>query len=170
MKKITKSDSIHHISNRILAHVFCVKLLLLFFAILLFSVQAVAQSHKEKFSPQDFTRDLESFIVREACLSPNEAAVFFPLFHEMHDKQRGINWQINELKKRVLPENSTDKDYHNLINDICKLKIEQAELEESYYKKMCKVVPSQKVLNAMLAEDRFHRRMLKNFNNPPQKK
>ena len=107
-------------------------------------IQFMAQLPKGQFSPQDFVKHLESFIVREACLTPAEATAFFPIFHELHDKQRGINWQIRELKKRSLPAHSTDKDYYNLIKEINKLKIESAELEDVYYKKMCKAVPARK--------------------------
>lgn len=64
-------------------------------------IQFMAQLPKGQFSPQDFVKHLESFIVREACLTPAEATAFFPIFHELHDKQRGINWQIRELKKEV---------------------------------------------------------------------
>ena len=109
-------------------------------------IQFMAQPPKGQFSPQDFVKHLESFIVREACLTPAEATAFFPIFHELHDKQRGINWQIRELKKRSLPAHSTDKDYYNLIKEINKLKIESAELEDVYYKKMCKAVPPGKCM------------------------
>lgn len=132
-------------------------------------IQFMAQLPKGQFSPQDFVKHLESFIVREACLTPAEATAFFPIFHELHDKQRGINRQIRELKKRSLPAHSTDKDYYNLIKEINKLKIESAELEDVYYKKMCKAVPARKVHEAMQAEDRFHRRMLRKFSNRPDR-
>lgn len=71
-------------------------------------IQFMAQPPKRQFSPQDFVKRLESFIVREACLTPTEATAFFPIFHELHDKQRGINWQIRELKKEAsLPMRQT---------------------------------------------------------------
>ena len=111
-------------------------------------IQFMAQPPKGQFSPQDFVKHLESFIVREACLTPAEATAFFPIFHELHDKQR---------------------DYYNLIKEINKLKIESAELEDVYYKKMCKAVPARKVHEAMQAEDRFHRRMLRKFSNRPDR-
>ena len=130
-------------------------------------VVSAAQPPRRHFSPQDFVKELESFIVREACLTPTEATAFFPIFHELHDKQRSINWKIRELKKRSLPANSTDKDYFNLIKEISNLKIESAELEANYYKKMCKAIPAQKVHESMKAEDRFHRRMLHKFSNRP---
>lgn len=130
--------------------------------------QATAQEKRERISPEEFTKQMESFIVKEACLSPTEANAFFPVFHEMHKKQQGINWQIRELKKRVLPAGASDKDYYNIIKEINSLKIENAELEETYYKKMCKVVSAQKVYAAMKAEDAFHRRMLRKFSKPDE--
>ena len=44
-------------------------------------IQFMAQPPKGQFSPQDFVKHLESFIVREACLTPAEATAFFPIFH-----------------------------------------------------------------------------------------
>lgn len=128
-----------------------------------FTVCVSAQNKPERLSPQEFTKQMESFIVKEACLSPTEANAFFPIFHEMNKKQRGINWKIGELKKRVLPANATDKDYYAIIKEINSLKVESAELEETYYKKMCKVVSARKVHAIMKAEDNFHRRMLRKF-------
>lgn len=133
------------------------------------SMTVFAQPCKRQFSPQDFIKHMESFIVQEACLTPEEAAAFFPIFHEMHNKQRSLNWDIRNLRKRSLPANASDKEYYNLIKEINKLKIESAELEDTYYKKMCKAVPAQKVHAAMQAEDRFHRRMLHKVSNRPGK-
>lgn len=140
------------------------------FIIACFALAASAQPAKDRFSPKEYVKHLESFIVKEACLSPIEAKDFFPLFHEMHNKQRGINWQIMELKKRRLTPNAPDKEYYNIIRDINKLKIESAEIEESYYKKMCKAISAKKVHAAMLAEDKFHRKMLRRFSAPPKKR
>ena len=60
---------------------------------------------------------------------------------------------------------------------IVQTRIESAKLEEGYCKKMCKVVPAQKVYAMMLAEDAFHRELLqaagqrnnKNHNQPPRR-
>lgn len=134
------------------------------------TAQMKAQDKRERFSQEEFTRQMESFIVKEACLSPTEATAFFPIFHEMHKKQRGIIWKIGELKKRTLSTTATDKDYYNIIKEINNLKIESAELEDTYYKKMCKAVSARKVHAAMKAEDNFHRRMLHKFSKPNEQR
>lgn len=137
------------------------------------TIHITAQNKRERFSEREFTKQMESFIVKEACLSPAEATVFFPIFHEMHKKQRGLIWKIGELKKRTLAANAPDKEYYNIIKEINNLKIESAELEDTYYKKMCKAISAKKVHAAMKAEDKFHRCMLhkfSKFNEHPQKK
>ena len=37
-----------------------------------------------------------------------------------------------------------------------------AEVEQEYYKRILKVVPANKVIKVMRAEDNFHRRMVQN--------
>lgn len=124
-----------------------------------------AQPPKGRFSPQEYVKELEAYIAQQACFSPAEADAFFPLFHELRDKQRAINWEIIEMKRRKPTPNASDKEFYNLIKDITNLKTESIELEGEYYKKMCKVLSAQKVYNAMQAEDKFHRRMLRRFSN-----
>ena len=146
------------------------KVILFFLSVLLLPayVSLVAQPQENRFSPQNFMKELESFIVRQACLTPYEAEAFFPIFYELHDQQQAINWKIRELKRNRLPGDATNDDYLNLVDEISKLKIESAELEDTYYKKMCEEVPAKKVLDAMQAEDDFHRRMLKQLSRPPK--
>ena len=54
-----------------------------------------------------------------------------------------------------------DGDYAGKIDRICEINTKMTQIQTSYYKKMYKVVPAQKVYKAMLAEDAFHRMMLR---------
>lgn len=146
------------------------KLNLLFIAFLFCGISALAQPPKKHFSPQSFVKDMECFIKREANLSKNEADAFFPIFHEMHEKQRVLNREVMELKKKCLPTEADDKEYQKLVNEVNHLKIESAELENTYYRKMCKVVPAKKVFAAMKAKDKFHRKMLQRIDERKRKK
>lgn len=118
------------------------------------------------FSPDKYKADLEKYIIQSTGMTPLDAKNFFPLFWDLHEKQRSINHEIQRMKKRTRKESLTDKECYILIKNISDLKIESAELEKSYYKKMCKVVAPKKVHAVMLAEDRFHRRMLQSFPKP----
>ena len=54
------------------------------------AMQTHAQDKRPKFSPEKFKADMEQFIVKEACLTPEESAKFFPVYDEMQKKQRAV--------------------------------------------------------------------------------
>lgn len=125
---------------------------------------ALAQPKGERFDPQEFRAHLEEFISKEAGLTASEGKAIFPIFHEMKEKQFKAQDKIFRLKRNGPASNASDKEFANAIQKIKNLEVEKAETEEEYYKKMCKVIPARKVFLVMRAEDKFHRRMLNNFN------
>lgn len=122
-----------------------------------------AQPRGEKFKPEEFRAKLEGYITKEVGLTSSEAKAFFPLFHEMKEKQRDLLDKIFQLKRNSPASNATDKEYATAIQKIKRLEVEKAEVEEQYYKKMCKTIPARKLYLAMKAEDRFHRKMINRF-------
>lgn len=116
-----------------------------------------------RVDPSEFRHKLERFIIDEAGISPDEAAKFFPVFHEMKDKQMEIGKQIMRLKKKKDPAQMTEKECTEIVLKVESLKVEQAKVGESYTKKMCKTISSKKVFKALKAEDHFHRMMLRDF-------
>lgn len=134
----------------------------------------IAQQEKWKFNPEEFRAKLEEFITQKAEFTSTEAQTFFPIFHQMKDEQRSLQKEIFTLKRIPKDVCPSEKEYADKIQRICELNIKMAQIQESYYKKLSKVVPAQKVYKAMLAEDVFHRMMLRQFdqrrrNNNPKK-
>lgn len=118
-----------------------------------------AQQHQRKFNPEQFRAMLEEFITKEAGFTTEEAQAFYPIYHEMKDKQREIQHQIFRLKKGNC-NGCEDKDYTAVIKEITSLNHKKFYLEEKYYQKMYETVDAHKVFKAMLAEDKFHRQVL----------
>lgn len=124
----------------------------------------LAQPPRGRFSPKEFRAHLEEYVSKEAGLTASEAKAFFPLFHEMKEKQTKAQDEIFRLKRNGPASNASDKEFANAIQKIKNLEVEKAETEEVYYKKMCKAISARKVFLVMQAEDKFHRRMINNFN------
>lgn len=122
-----------------------------------------AQKHQKKFSPEKFDADMEQFVTNEAHLTPQEAEKFFPLFREMHQKQRAVYHKIRQATKQ---KPADDKACEATLKECDKLNLELREIEQHYHQKMMKVVPAKKVYDAVLAENRFHRRMMKGWQMP----
>ena len=138
------------------------KTILLICALAMSTVLA-AQHPRGKFNPEEFKAKLENFITAETGFTPAEAQAFYPIYHEMKDKQRKLQREIFQLKKNAPDNNASDKDFALVIQKIKDLGAEMAGLEVAYYKKMCKAVSPRKVYAAMQAEDKFHRKMLEEF-------
>ena len=133
--------------------------------LLMASLSASAQMHKEKrISPEEFRAKTEAFIGSKAGFTAEEAQKFFPIYHEMKGKQWKIMQEVGKLKQQKPGFTSTYKEYAAIVSEIKDLNVQIAQLEETYYKRMCKAVPAKKVFMAMQAEDDFHRQALSRFN------
>ena len=138
---------------------------LLLACLILTSLSASAQMHKDKrMSPKEFRAKTEAFIGEKAGFTTEEAQKFFPIYHEMKGEQWKLMMEKGKLKQQKPGFASTDKEYATIINKIKDLNVEIAQIEETYYKRMCKAVPAKKVFMAIQAEDDFHRQALSRFN------
>ena len=122
----------------------------------LMMVISVSAQEQRKFSPEKFQADLEAYITREAHFDQQEAAKYFPLLREMQAKQRAIYARMYKKEKP-----SGDAKCAEAIANYDKANIELKQLDQTYHKKMMKVVPASKVFDAMRAENDFHRNMMK---------
>ena len=108
---------------------------------LVMAISVRAQEHR-KFSPEKFQADLEAYITREAHFDQQEAAKYFPLLREMQAKQRAIYARMYKKEKP-----SGDAKCAEAIANYDKANIELKQLDQTYHKKMMKVVPASKVFD-----------------------
>ncbi len=130
---------------------------------LVFCLMAVfaAQAQKQKkFSPEKFEAEMEAFITNEVKFTEQEAAAYYPLLREMHQKQRSIYGRIRQLSKEA---GSDEKACEKAIQERDRLNIELRQIEQLYHGKMIKKVCAAKVYGAIKAESRFHRHMMKDW-------
>ena len=93
------------------------------------------------FDPARFEAELEQFIVEEACLTPKEASVFFPLYREMRKKQMVY---FNKMRREA--------DQRDL---------DLKKLQQQYHNKFMKVLSPSKTFRVIRAEEKFHRKIFK---------
>lgn len=142
--------------KRILVFVFCLTLAL---------VSMNATEPQVKFSPEKFQAELEQFITREASLTPEECAKFFPLYREMQQKQRAVYKQMRELGRNKPADEASCK---QAVQKRDALELEQKRIQQTYHDKFFRVLPASKVYDVIRAEDRFHRFAFRNFSNRPR--
>ncbi len=130
-----------------------------------------ATEPQKKFSPEKYQADMEQFITREASLSPQEAAAFFPLLREMLKKQRSL---YNQMKAEGKIKPADEESCRKLIQKRDQMELELKSIQQVYHNKFLNVLSASKVYDVIKAQDRFHRRMFKNWgrngNRPAPKK
>lgn len=142
------------------------------FALLLmmaFMVSAQSEQHKsgqKKFSPEQFDAELQQFIVKEANLTPQESAKFFPVYKEMQRKQRALYDRMRQMGQ-IKPKD--EKSCQKAIRERDEIDVELKRVQQSYHNKFLDILPASKVYDVIKAEDRFHRRMLKRWSRPHDK-
>lgn len=115
-----------------------------------------------KFSPEKFQADLEQFITKEACLTPREAAKFFPIYKEMQAKQRSVYERQRQLG---WGKPADEKGCEKAIRQRDEYDLELKRIQQTYHNKFLSVIPASKLYDVLKAEDRFHRQMLRGWNN-----
>ena len=111
-------------------------------AALLLSVMSVMAHDPQKFSPEKFQADMEQFITKEASLTAEEAAKFFPLYREMQQKQRAV-W--NQMKNMGRNKPADEAACKQAVQKRDELELEQRRIIQTYHNKFFKVLPASKV-------------------------
>lgn len=133
------------------------KKIILALVALLATIQVAAQGQR-RFDPNKFEAEMEQFITTEACLSPQDAAAFFPLYKEMHNKQRGLFGQMRRFRHVDM---SDDKACKEAIEKRDALDLQIKEIQQQYHKKFIKILAPSKVFKIIRAEERFHRQAMR---------
>ena len=127
------------------------------------SVAAQPNKQQQQFSPERFNAELQEFITKEAKLTPQEAAKFFPIYKEMQQKQRAL---FERQKQLGMAKPEDEKACEKAIRERDEIELELKRIQQTYHKKFLEILPASKVYDILQAENRFHRRMLRKWSNP----
>lgn len=107
-----------------------------------------------KFDPEAYKAEQHKFILSRVNFTQEEAAKFFALHDEMRAKERQL-FAKNRNGKRNRPV--TNDDCAKAIIDRDNTEIELKKLQAAYHRRMLKVVPATKLINALFAAEDFDR-------------
>ena len=118
------------------------------------------QRHK-KVSKKEFRDRQAAFIAEKAQLTQEESADFFPVYFELQDKKKKINERLVQAIRNNRNQETSEKEYDEMINLWLDVREDQTELETTYTKKFRQILSAEKLFKVMHAEMRFHRNMMK---------
>lgn len=110
------------------------------------------------FNPAKFEADLEQFITVNACLSPSQAASFFPVYRQMMKKQRALFDEMRQLRMTNPKDNEACEE---AIRKQDELDIQIKQLQQEYHGRFLMMLPANKVLSIIKAEEKFHRQIFR---------
>lgn len=110
------------------------------------------------FNPAKFEADLEQFITVNACLSPSQAASFFPVYRQMMKKQRAL---FDEMRRLHMINPKDNEACEEAIRKQDELDIQIKQLQQEYHGKFLMMLPANKVLSIIKAEEKFHRQIFR---------
>ena len=116
--------------------------------------------HKKRppFDPAKFEADLEQFITVNACLSPSQAASFFPVYRQMMKKQRAL---FDEMRRLRMINPKDNEACEEAIRKQDELDIQIKQLQQEYHGRFLTMLPANKVLAIIKAEEKFHRQIFR---------
>lgn len=118
---------------------------------------SISAEEQKKFNPEQFIREQEAFITKEARLTPQEANAFFPVFREMQEKQRELFKKMKECSHKN-PQN--DKEATQLITTMDNLDFQIKKIQSQYHNKFCKIIPATKAHQCIKAEEKFKQHVM----------
>lgn len=110
------------------------------------------------FNPAKFEADLEQFITVNACLSPSQTASFFPVYRQMMKKQRAL---FDEMRRLRMINPKDNEACEEAIRKQDELDIQIKQLQQEYHGRFLMMLPANKVLSIIKAEEKFHRQIFK---------
>ena len=110
------------------------------------------------FNPAKFEADLEQFITVNACLSPSQAASFFPVYRQMMKKQRAL---FDERRRLRMINPKDNEACEEAIRKQDELDIQIKQLQQEYHGRFLMMLPANKVLSIIKAEEKFHRQIFR---------
>ena len=120
------------------------------------------KNQRQFFSPEAYNQGLEEFVKNEAGLNDEECKKFFPLMHEMMNKQREVNSQIQQVMAKGFSA-KTEADYEQIITRSINLEIESRKVEQTYYKKFHSVLSWKQIHKVRIALSRYSMEALRRF-------
>lgn len=118
------------------------------------------QQPPQRFSPERFEAELQAYITKEANLTPQEAAKFFPVYKEMQEKQR-VLFGRQSLQGFAKPQD--EQGCLKSIKESDEIDLELKRIQQSYHLRFLELLPASKVYDILKAEQGFHRHMMRNW-------
>ena len=134
-----------------------------------FSTIDAQRGCRSRLTQEEFYERQREFFEKEAVLTKQESDQFFVLYFELQKKKRANNHKVWELMHN-LKNDASEQEYDRLLKEVYRLRLENTELDSTYYLKYKEVIPSKKIYKIFRAEPKFQREIIRGMNHTGRSK
>lgn len=143
--------------------------ILIIVGMLLWGMTLSAQGKLSEEKWKEFEAQKVAYFTQALELTPEEAAVFWPLYNEMMKKKREQDGKFRETFREVhkagkLTEAEEKQQVMRMLENEQKL----LDIKKEYYEKLMKVIPAQKVARLDRTERKFHKQLIQKMCKGPE--
>ena len=121
-----------------------------------------------RMTPEEYQAKQKEYIIKQAELTEEESAAFFPLYFELQSKKHEVNRSVWKQARAVAPHERTEEECVEMIDALADVKIACALLEKDYLQRFKKILPAKKLMRVQMAEERYQRELLKGMQQGPR--
>lgn len=118
----------------------------------------------QHLTPDEFRAKQQEFIIKEAELSKEEAAKFFPLYFELQAKKKEINDKTWKSLREGKDDTTTEARYGEIMSGFYDSRLASDQLDKAYFVRFKTILSNKKLYLVQKAELRFNRELLKGMN------
>lgn len=137
-------------------------------SILLGTVTLWAQGKLSEEKRKEFEAQKIAFFTQALELTPEEAAVFWPLYNEMMKKIREQDAKVWEMYRQAhKAKKRTPEQEEQQVIDMLEHEQKMLDIKKEYYLRLLKVVPAQKIARLDRTERKFHKQLFQKMCKEP---
>lgn len=143
----------------------------LFLGLICLTMAAQVQGQRPehpRMTPEAFQEKQKEYIIKQAELTEEESAAFFPLYFELQSKKHEVNRSVWKQARAVAPHERTEEECVEMIDALADVKIACALLEKDYLQRFKEILPAKKLMRVQMAEERYQRELLKGMQQGPR--
>lgn len=125
------------------------------FILLLFSIQILAQTPKEKIEQYRI-----AFISKELNLTVEEAKLFWPVYDKYRAELEALRTNSKVDLDKIDFTTLSDEEAEKKAKEIFAYKQAEIDIQKKYYAELKKVIPTKKVVRLMKAEADFRQKLV----------
>jgi hypothetical protein len=120
---------------------------------------------QDKFDYDKFKAEKIAFYTNSLELTPDEAAVFWPVYNEYEKKQRELFQEPRIMDEKFVKgiDKMTEKECIEFTRKYSSFQQKEVDIDKEYNEKFLKVLPARKVVKLYVTEINFREHLLRKY-------